>query len=164
MRVPELANNPSRSFRGRLAPLLVSQTFNRLGLPHCYAHIRLWNPPAVTKLAPVLLKNPSIGPRVRSLVMRYWEPRVPTIGTDGAMLTVLSSTTGLMRLSQTLRSDFVQVGTIPWSAFEAVGERTSSTLRELSFRIDTVEATQLRCSRNSCHYELWTGDLGPASS
>ncbi|KAF7354815.1 hypothetical protein MSAN_01395900 [Mycena sanguinolenta] len=101
--VPEPVNNPSAKNR-KLAPLLVSKTFNRLGLPYYYAQVVLRNSLAVTKFAAVLLRYPSIGPHVRSLAMEYWDRHV-TNATRTAVFVVLSRTTGLLRFSQTLRSE-----------------------------------------------------------
>ncbi|KAJ6516461.1 hypothetical protein C8R45DRAFT_245487 [Mycena sanguinolenta] len=141
MCAPELARVPSGKGRW-LAPLSVSKTFNRLGLPYYYAHVVLRNSLTVTKFAVVLLKNPSIGPHVRSLAMEYWDRHI-TSATRTAVSAVLSRTTGLERFSQSLRSEMhiTPEGAIPWDAFEAIAGRSGSTLCEFSVRIEAVEAT-----------------------
>ncbi|KAJ7875669.1 hypothetical protein B0H13DRAFT_1893997 [Mycena leptocephala] len=122
MSVPKLADDPSpRKVPRRLPMLLVSTTFNRLGLPHYYTHTVLRNASATSNFASVLSKNPSIGPHVRSLGGTS-EPYDPWSDTDDesdfdegsseadAMLAILSQTCGLERMS------------ISWDAFEALAK------------------------------------------
>ncbi|KAJ6516471.1 hypothetical protein C8R45DRAFT_1067701 [Mycena sanguinolenta] len=136
---------------------LILPSFNKSFIPMASApkavHDKIWSRifnPSQRRLAPLLVSkkfnNPSLGPHIHSLAIEYhdWEHRrVQTSRADDAqaLLAVLSRTTGLVRLSQTLRSELVPEGAIPWDAFEAVAERTSSTLRDFSVRIETVEAT-----------------------
>ncbi|KAJ7833553.1 hypothetical protein B0H13DRAFT_230044 [Mycena leptocephala] len=100
MSVPELANNPlsAWSVPPRLPLLLVSKTFNQLGLSSYYAHIVLRNSWAISKFASLLSSNASIGPNVRSLAIEYWRVLAYESGVNTSMLTVFSQTTGLVRV------------------------------------------------------------------
>ncbi|KAJ6500839.1 hypothetical protein C8R45DRAFT_1071358 [Mycena sanguinolenta] len=141
MSVPERANDStSRGVSRRLPPLLVSKTFARLGLPHFYAHVRLKQSFAVPKFASALRSNPSIGPHVRSLNIDYWD-YFDDDPVDGIDSTLLSQTTGLVRLKQRSRRDsspyFMEEAAISWDAFETVVQCSGSTLREFSVSIGT---------------------------
>ncbi|KAJ7906831.1 hypothetical protein B0H13DRAFT_2662655 [Mycena leptocephala] len=152
MSVPELADDPSpRKVPRRLPMLLVSKTFNRLGLPHYYTHTVLRNVSATSNFASVLSKNPSIGPHVRSLGGTS-EPYDPWSDTDdesdfdegsseadpNAMLAILSQTCGLERMvDRRFLGDMYsfQLQSISWDAFEALAKCSGSTLHEFSVRI-----------------------------
>ncbi|KAJ7237746.1 hypothetical protein B0H12DRAFT_1138520 [Mycena haematopus] len=125
MSVPELADNPaSKNIPHRLPLLLVSKTFNRLGLPHYYTHVVLKSS-IVSPFASVLSSNPSIGSRIRTLAINS---RVDS--------TILSQTSGLERIisaSASIRQE------ISWDAFETVATRSGSTLRASSVRIGKHE-------------------------
>ncbi|KAF7359036.1 F-box domain-containing protein [Mycena sanguinolenta] len=140
MSVPERADeSPGKLVaRRRLPLLLVSKTFTRLGLPHYYAHVLLWRSLAIPEFASILRNNATIGPHIRTLTLNYWEypdfdyfedrESVPLRQVDS---TILSQTSGLVRLSQ-----FTGPAAIPWDAFKAVAASSGSTLQEFSVRID----------------------------
>ncbi|KAF8211721.1 hypothetical protein K438DRAFT_2011212, partial [Mycena galopus ATCC 62051] len=135
MFVPELAT--PKKFSGELAPLLVSKTFNRLGLPFYYAHVVLWNTATPRSFISVLSSNPSLGPHVRSLVMDYQEYETPGVS-DGEMRTILSQTSGLVRFEQTT-SEFLRDRGISWDTFDVLANCSGSNLREFSSRVGAIE-------------------------
>ncbi|KAJ7684329.1 hypothetical protein DFH06DRAFT_1312767 [Mycena polygramma] len=156
MSVPELAENPaSRGIPPRLPLLLVSKTFNRVGLPSYYAHISLRHLSSILNLASAISTNPSIGAHVRTLGGNFLDSRfgfmefendAEKAAAETAMVTVLPKTTGLVRMGR--RQDFPngltsfhddpsgEIG-ISWAGFEAMAECSASTLRELFVRIGT---------------------------
>ncbi|KAJ6500857.1 hypothetical protein C8R45DRAFT_925356 [Mycena sanguinolenta] len=140
MSVPERADESAwRGSRGRLPLLLVSKTFARLGLPHYYAHVLFWRSSAIPEFASVLRNNPTIGPRICTMTLGYWDylaankESAPLYQVDSS---ILSQTSGLIRLSQRTGS-----AAISWDAFEAVAASSGSTLREFSVRTDEQELT-----------------------
>ncbi|KAJ6515264.1 hypothetical protein C8R45DRAFT_955864 [Mycena sanguinolenta] len=146
MSVPERTTDSAlRAVSRRLPLLLVSKTFARLGQPHYYTRIALKDSSAAPKFASVLCSNPSIGPRIRNLTIDYWEfpGEEETTEIDS---TLLSHTTGLVRLSQPV-GDHTDSWTshmearIPWDAFETVAKSSGPTLQEFSVRIKTAEPT-----------------------
>ena len=127
----------------------------RLGLPHYYAHVVLGDSVAAAQFADVLLKNASIGPQVRSLVIAYWKPSINMRATaaNTALLAILSRTTGLVRLTPSSRSE----GMIPWDAFEVIAE--SSALHEFSVQIacaDEVRSTTVFKSFSALRNMEWS--------
>ncbi|KAF8209332.1 hypothetical protein K438DRAFT_1960329 [Mycena galopus ATCC 62051] len=137
MSVPELDNNPALARKDvppRLPLLMVSKTFNRLGLSSYYAHIVMKYSRTVPQFASVLSTNPPIGPHIRTLAINYWEFEE----SDRLDSTVLSQISGLVRLSQIGQEwwSLSQYAAIPWDAFEAVAESSGSTLREFSVRVE----------------------------
>ncbi|KAJ6500838.1 hypothetical protein C8R45DRAFT_863665 [Mycena sanguinolenta] len=143
MSVPERVNDSTAGgVSRRLPPLLVSKTFNRLGLPHYYACVQLKDSWTIPQFASVLCNNPSLGPHVRSLTIDYWEYHDP--GDNEIVYEVdsllLSRTTGLVRLSQPFSPEqsprvIVTEAAIPWDAFETLVKSSGSTLREFSVSI-----------------------------
>ncbi|KAJ6500837.1 hypothetical protein C8R45DRAFT_863664 [Mycena sanguinolenta] len=158
MSVPERADNPaSRDILHRLPLLLVSKTFKRLGLPHYYTHVVLRSSSHVIRFASVLSDSyiPSIGPRVRSLVINY---PTSSIHVDS---TILSQTTGLERISQPFRSTWVRLNGEPqisWDAFETMAKSSGSTLREFSVHIKEHLEEQVSASIFSCLTVMQTLD------
>ncbi|KAF7353879.1 hypothetical protein MVEN_01073800 [Mycena venus] len=149
MSVPERANNPSSTVPRRLPLLLVSKTFNQLGLPYYYAHTVLSTVPAISKFGFVSLKNPSIGPNIRSLSIQCLNFGTNSSGAQGnPMFTpILSKASGVTRVvgykgfadpNDTAVSMEIS---IPWDTFEAMAKCSGSTLREFSARIGTYQGT-----------------------
>ncbi|KAJ6567041.1 hypothetical protein B0H19DRAFT_1374372 [Mycena capillaripes] len=158
MSVPELASGVAhRKIPPRLPLLLVSKTFNRLGLPHYYAYTVLKNS-TMSKFASILSKNPSIGACVRGFSPSYagWdlEPDSDELNSDvdnvpeeDSALTVLSQTNGLVRFSgpKSLYGDSFLLhleNAISWDAFEAMAHSSGSTLREFSARITSQKPAE----------------------
>ncbi|KAJ6567103.1 hypothetical protein B0H19DRAFT_1139456 [Mycena capillaripes] len=155
MSVPELANGVAhRKIPRRLPLLLVSKKFNRLGLPHYYTYTTLKNSSAMSQIASILSKNPSIGPCIRGLSPRFgdsddgWDSAESNsdieddVSEGDSMLTILSQTSGLVRLgaATSLWGDSYQIeNAISWGAFETMSRCSGSTLRELSVRIKTSQ-------------------------
>ncbi|KAJ7237745.1 hypothetical protein B0H12DRAFT_1138509 [Mycena haematopus] len=134
MAVPELPDNPaSKNIPHRLPLLLVSKTFKRLGLPHYYTRVVLgsWTIPS---FASVLSRNPSIGPRIRTLVIDA-QSSLNLYEIDS---TIFSQTSGLERLTSSIASSMA----ISWDAFEAVAKCSGSTLREFSVTVRFWEQGQ----------------------
>ncbi|KAJ6567093.1 hypothetical protein B0H19DRAFT_1139424 [Mycena capillaripes] len=159
MSVPELANGVNHKYISpRLPLLLVSKTFNRLGLPHYYTYTALKKSSAMSQFAWILSKNPSIGPCVRGIGPPYvgWDDELDSdesnsdigdgVSKGDSMLTILSQTSGLVRLgaSTSLGGDPYRPqveNMISWVAFEAMAHCSGSTLRELSVQIKTSKKT-----------------------
>ncbi|KAJ7932736.1 hypothetical protein B0H13DRAFT_768679 [Mycena leptocephala] len=151
MSVPELADNPApRSAPRRLPILLVSKTFNRLGLPYYYSHVRL-RYSAISKLASVLSKNPSIGPRIRTLSVDMRlnnKSQAETVYSErNSILTVLSQTSGLVRMGEYRSSIYnpysLQTEPLSWEAFEALAKSSGSRLRQFSVRIEACQQSSV---------------------
>ncbi|KAJ7490963.1 hypothetical protein FB451DRAFT_628519 [Mycena latifolia] len=141
MSVPEFARKPgAEKLSSRLPMLLVSKTFNRLALPYFYAHVVLKNSAAISSFLAILQNNPSLGPQVRSIsgateLSRLYSPWRDS--DNAAMLTILSQTTGLVRLGSPAKYNVIGAyyyneNTIRWDCFEAVARSSGSTLREFS--------------------------------
>ncbi|KAF8209296.1 hypothetical protein K438DRAFT_1810805 [Mycena galopus ATCC 62051] len=165
MSVPELDNNSaSKDVPRRLPLLLVSKTFNRLGLLSYYAHVAIRQSSALIKFASVLSTNSSIGPQVRSLAVEHGDYDYDTSDSEAEdadfnssnvvlnkvdstiYSTIFSQTTGLVRLSQATGDYSLSIlwspsAAIPWDAFEGVAQSSGSTLREFSVRMETKEQT-----------------------
>ncbi|KAJ6515265.1 hypothetical protein C8R45DRAFT_955868 [Mycena sanguinolenta] len=141
MCVPErIENSPSNALWHNLPLLLVSKTFARLGQPHYYTRIALRHSSAVSEFASVLCSNPSIGHHIRNLTFDYWD--YPGEAVSDVASTLLSRTTGLVRLNQQVEDSWISMeGMISWDAFETVANRSGSTLREFSVRIQTEAHT-----------------------
>ncbi|KAJ6606062.1 hypothetical protein DFH09DRAFT_1016995 [Mycena vulgaris] len=172
MSVSELAQNPTqKQLPPRLPPLSVSKIFNRLALPHFYAHIQLSSPKVASKLSSVFLSNPFLGPLVNTISYTsyrhlYGSSSDPDVDYEaGSLSTILSQTTGLVRFCRSqvktsaqgffLRSE----SSIPWTAFEVMVRSSGHTLREYSYPITTLHGvsadifsnlTQLRCLDWEC--------------
>ncbi|KAF8205206.1 hypothetical protein K438DRAFT_1818723 [Mycena galopus ATCC 62051] len=154
MSVAELANNPTtKDVSRRLPLLLVSKTFNRLGLSSYYSHVVLSQLSAVSKFASVLARNPFIGPHVRNLTINHPAnhlnlKRLESDG-DNVDSRVLSQTTGLVRLLQPGRQVFNwRYAVLSWDAFEAVAQSAGSTLREFSVRVEAKDLSSATIFRN----------------
>ncbi|KAF8209333.1 hypothetical protein K438DRAFT_1810857 [Mycena galopus ATCC 62051] len=143
MSVPELAIDPtSKDVPRRLPLLLVSKTFNRLGLPSYYAHVAFSLSSYIPKFAFILSNNPSVGPHVRSLVMKYWE-FAHQVTRDKIDSTILSQTSGLVRftLNHGFSGDHYALieAAISREAFETLVKSSGSTLQEFSVLVRTKE-------------------------
>ncbi|KAJ7905882.1 hypothetical protein B0H13DRAFT_1716676 [Mycena leptocephala] len=149
--VPELEDNTApRNVPQRITLLLVSKTFNRLGLPYYYAHVLLRGSSKMSNFASVLKKYPSIAPRVRSL-LPVTEDFVADDESDDddslqsdSMVAVLSQTSGLVRIGHRVSlvspSYSVQFeAPISWDAFEVLAKCSGATLRDCSVRIGRRE-------------------------
>ncbi|KAJ7348805.1 hypothetical protein DFH08DRAFT_1079253 [Mycena albidolilacea] len=131
----------------RLPLLLVSKTFHRLGLPHHYTHVVLRQLMHISQFGSIILNNPSVGPHVRSLALKYWdwhdeEDESSVDDRADAMLTILSQTSGALRitgeaLSMTSMS-YHMAASISWDGFAAMARCSGHTLREFSVKIDST--------------------------
>ncbi|KAJ7107212.1 hypothetical protein C8R43DRAFT_1243705 [Mycena crocata] len=148
MSVPELMQNPRRKdVHSKLPLLLVSQNWQRLSLPHYYAHLRLNNPSSIVKFLAVLQKHPSVGSQVRVIcgeMTSDWE--ADNLSLNPSVLTLLSQTTGLVKFCGWEFRDidrftmiFASEAPISWRAFEIMAEHSGSTLQEFSKPIDDHE-------------------------
>ncbi|KAJ7611796.1 hypothetical protein FB45DRAFT_875336 [Roridomyces roridus] len=138
----------------RLAFLLVSRTFYRLGLAHYYTHVSLVSSDAPAKFGVVLANNPSLGQDVKTILggfnmSPYYDPGYDS-GSESVVdhsdpapwtLSVMPQLTGLTKLcglysegNDAMTNDFLQrfEDPISWDAFLAVVKSSSRTLQEIS--------------------------------
>ncbi|KAJ6460871.1 hypothetical protein DFH09DRAFT_1383097 [Mycena vulgaris] len=128
MSVPELeAGIYPKDVPPRLALLLVSKTFYKLGIPHYYVHAQLKTSEAIWKFRSLLLKNTSIG-------------------SPDSIANILPLTTGLEQFhgrNQLFHHAPIHLNLgyprLTWTAFQVLVKSSGSTLREFS---SPVQATQ----------------------
>ncbi|KAJ7684328.1 hypothetical protein DFH06DRAFT_1312766 [Mycena polygramma] len=146
MSVPDMDNNPtSRGIPPRLPLLMVTKTFNRIGMCHYYSHILLRSPSSTRNLASVISKNQLIGSHVRaidgSFLGSQFSSEAEYDALHTSMLEVLSQTTGLVRMGRRhafAADDLTLIlgkTEISWAAFVAMAECSGATLRDLSISI-----------------------------
>ncbi|KAJ7611804.1 hypothetical protein FB45DRAFT_1065818 [Roridomyces roridus] len=138
----------------RLAFLLVSKTFYRLGLAHYYTHVSLVSSDTPVKFGVVLVKNPSLGQDVKTILggfnmSPYYDPGYDSDSESAVehsdpapwTLSVMPQLTGLTKLcglysegNDAMTNDFLQrfEDPISWDAFLAVVKSSSRTLQEIS--------------------------------
>jgi hypothetical protein len=100
----------------------------------------------VSKLCSILLSNPSIGPHVRTLALEYWDwhgkDELSVDERADAMLTILSQTTGALRIIgeafNGIPMSFHMAASISWDGFTAMARCSGHTLREFSVKIDST--------------------------
>ncbi|KAJ7891399.1 hypothetical protein B0H14DRAFT_2496984 [Mycena olivaceomarginata] len=123
----------------RLPLLLVSKTFHRLGLPYYYADVKMSQPAHISKFASILSYNPSIGPHVRSLALKYRDRSdFEKSNVDYSMLTILSQTNKALRITGETSNPFfidTAAASISWDNFVAMAKYSGSTLREFSVKL-----------------------------
>ncbi|KAJ7348826.1 hypothetical protein DFH08DRAFT_998012 [Mycena albidolilacea] len=123
----------------RLPLLLVSKTFHRLGLPYYYADVKMSQLAHISKFASILSYNPSIGPHVRSLALKYQDRSdFEKSNVDYSMLTILSQTNKALRITGETSNPFfinTAAASISWDNFVAMAKYSGSTLREFSVKL-----------------------------
>jgi hypothetical protein len=93
----------------------------------------------ISKFASILSYNPSIGPHVRGLDLKYQDRNdFEKSNVDYSMLTILSQTNKALRITGETSNPFFNntaAASISWDNFVAMAKYSGSTLREFSVKL-----------------------------